>query len=85
MLLNGLENLLFFVLFIQFVLQFRQRKKRRITSSNLLVFSLVFVLLMAFFIGITSGLFGVLVRMKAGILVFLLLILLSRKTENKKV
>ena len=85
MLLNGLENLLFFVLFIQFVLQFRQRKKRPITSSNLLVFSLVFVLLMAFFIGITSGLFGVLVRMKAGILVFLLLILLSRKTENKKV
>jgi hypothetical protein len=40
---------------------------------------------MAFFVGITSGLFGVLVRMKAGILVFLLLILLSRKTENKKV
>jgi uncharacterized membrane protein YfcA len=85
MLLNGLENLLFLVLFIQFIGQFRQRKKLPITSSNLLVFSLVFVLLMAFFIGITSGLFGVLVRMKAGILVFLLLILLSRKTENKKV
>jgi uncharacterized membrane protein YfcA len=76
---------LFLVLFIQFIGQFRQRKKLPITSSNLLVFSLVFVLLMAFFIGITSGLFGVLVRMKAGILVFLLLILLSRKTENKKV
>lgn len=85
MLLNGLENLLFLVLFIQFIGQFRQRKKLPITSSNLLVFSLVFVLQMAFFVGITSGLFGVLVRMKAGILVFILLILLSRKTENKKV
>lgn len=85
MLLNGLENLLFLVLFIQFIVQFRQRKKLPITSSNLLVFSLVFVLLMAFFIGLTSGLFGVLVRMKAGFLVFLLLILFSRKTENKKV
>lgn len=84
MLLNGLENLLFFVLFIQFVLQFRQRKKLPLTSSNLLVFSLVFVLLMAFFIGITSGLYGVLVRMKADILVFLLLILSSRIAENKK-
>lgn len=84
MLLNGLENILFFVLFIQFVLQFRQRKKLPLTSSNLLVFSLVFVLLMAFFIGITSGLYGVLVRMKADILVFLLLILSSRIAENKK-
>jgi hypothetical protein len=84
MLLNGLENLLFLVLFIQFIVQFRQRKKLPITSSNLLVFSLVFVLLMAFFVGITSGLFGVLVRMKAGILVFLLLILSSRFAENKK-
>lgn len=81
MLLNGLENLLFFVLFIQFVLQFRQRKKLPLTSSNLLVFSLVFVLLMAFFIGITSGLYGVLVRMKTGMLVFLLLIFFSKKTE----
>jgi hypothetical protein len=81
MLLNGLENILFFVLFIQFVLQFRQRKKLPLTSSNLLVFSLVFVLLMAFFIGITSGLYGVLVRMKTGMLVFLLLIFFSKKTE----
>jgi hypothetical protein len=81
MLLNGLENLLFFVLFIQFVLQFRQRKKLPLTSSNLLVFSLVFVLLMAFFIGITSGLYGVLVRMKTGMLVFLLLIFFSKKTK----
>jgi hypothetical protein len=81
MLLNGLENLLFLTLFIQFTLQFRQRKKQPLTSSNLLVFSLVFVLLMAFFIGITSGLYGVLVRMKTGMLVFLLLIFFSNKTE----
>lgn len=85
MLLNGLEDLLFLVLFIQFIFQFRHREKLPITGSNLLVFSLVFVLLMAFFIGLTSGLFGVLVRMKAGVLVFSLLILFSRKTENKKV
>lgn len=85
MLLNGIENLLFLGLFFQFTRLVITRRKVSITQNNLVVFSLVFVLLMAFFIGITSGLFGVLVRMKAGILVFLLLILFSRQSENPKV
>lgn len=84
MLLNGLENLLFLVLFIQFILKIRQHKKLQIINSNLLVFSLVFVLLMAFFIGITSGLFGVLVRMKASILVFFLMVLFSTNDKSRQ-
>lgn len=82
MLLNGIENLFFLGLFFQFIRQLITRRKVTITQNNLVVFSLVFVLLMAFFIGITSGLFGVLVRMKAGILVFFLIFLFSKSEET---
>ncbi len=82
MLLNGIENLLFLGLFLQFIRQLITQRKVSITQNNLIVFSFVFVLLMAFFVGITSGLFGVLVRMKAGTLVFFLIFLFSKSEET---
>jgi hypothetical protein len=82
MLLNGIENLLFLGLFLQFIRQLITQRKVSITQYNLIVFSFVFVLLMAFFVGITSGLFGVLVRMKAGTLVFFLIFLFSKSEET---
>jgi hypothetical protein len=81
MLLNGLESLLIFYMIFQF-LKTKNIKQRlgTIIKSDLLLFSLFFVLIIGFFVGYTSVLFGVLVRLKAPILPFVAL-LFSVKTS----
>jgi hypothetical protein len=44
--------------------------------------SLVFSLILGFFAGYTSGLFGVLVRFKAPLLPFLYLVLIYKNTQS---
>src|SRR5690606_7286870 len=72
---NGLESILLLVL--TFNLFFRQLKVRIgvIRSNELLVFSIGFIILIAFMAGFTSVLFGVLVRIRAPLLPFLGLLL----------
>ena len=54
-----------------------------IQSHELLLFAISFVLIMAFVTGLTSGLFGVLVRLRAPLLPFAI-ILLSLKPVIEK-
>jgi hypothetical protein len=53
-----------------------------IRNNELLMASLVFALILGFFAGYTSGLFGVLVRFKAPLLPFLFLVLMYKKQEE---
>ncbi len=55
---------------------------RTIRNNELLMASLVFSLILGFFAGYTSGLFGVLVRFKAPLLPFLFLVLMYKKQEE---
>ena len=50
-----------------------------IRSNEFLIASLIFALILGFFAGYTSGLFGVLVRFKAPLLPFLFLVLMYKK------
>jgi hypothetical protein len=55
---------------------------RTIRNNELLMASLVFALILGFFAGFTSGLFGVLVRFKAPLLPFLFLVLMYKKQDE---
>jgi Ca2+/Na+ antiporter len=55
-----------------------------IRSNEFLVFAFFFALILAFFAGFTSILFGVLVRFKAPVLPFLVLLLSLRREEEKR-
>lgn len=55
---------------------------RTIRNNELLMASLVFALILGFFAGYTSGLFGVLVRFKAPLLPFLFLVLMYKKQNE---
>jgi len=82
MLLNGIEN--FFILLLTLSL-FRRRKNPIPLSTDLknyILFSLIFVFILGYFVGLTSGLFGTLVRFKAPIMPFFLLFVFHRMTQN---
>lgn len=84
MLLNGLENLLMMFLTIRLIFKFKsQRNGIDQTKSDFYIYALFFTIFLAYVVGLTSALFGVLVRFKAPIIPFFLLLLLSR-TSNKK-
>lgn len=83
MLMNGLESLvlLYFTLKL-----FRKRDKSLPAMSEesriFFIICLFSCLTMAFFVGFTSGLFGVLVRLKAPLIPFFLLFVFHRMTES---
>jgi hypothetical protein len=84
LILNGLESILLF--YLTFVFLFNKRRKRiaRIRDSDILTFSLYFVIIFAFMTGFTSVIFGVLVRLRAPLLPFFLLLLTVKPLEEKK-
>ena len=49
------------------------------------LYALFLVLILAYFVGLTSGLFGTLVRLKTPVMPFFLLIILYKWTDPKKV
>lgn len=75
LLFNGLES----ALFLYFTFLFFKKKVRKkisfIRSQEILMFAFFFSILIAFITGLTSGLFGVLVRLRAILLPFLFLLL----------
>ena len=73
--LNGLESLLLLFGLFRFVFQRPLAKYRFVRRNEFLYFCLVFVFLMSFIIGLTSGLYGVLVRLRAPLLPFLFILL----------
>ena len=81
---NGLESILFIYLLFIFFSKGVRTKTRMIQSHEVLLFAVSFVLIMAFVTGLTSGLFGVLVRLRAPLLPFAI-ILLSLKPAIEKI
>jgi hypothetical protein len=81
--ISALESLLFLLLTLRLLLTNNFFKIARIIRNNeLLMASIVFSLILGFFAGYTSGLFGVLVRFKAPLLPFLFLVLMYKNTRT---
>jgi hypothetical protein len=85
LILNGIEStvLIFFTARLFFGGRFR-RTISVVRSNEFLIFAFFFALILAFFAGFTSILFGVLVRFKAPVLPFLVLLLSLRPEEEKR-
>jgi hypothetical protein len=81
--ISALEALFFLLITVRFVF-FRNPivGLRDVRNNELLMASLVFSIILGFFAGYTSGLFGVLVRFKAPLLPFLFLVLMYKKQEE---
>ncbi len=81
--LSGLEALIFLLLTLRFIFTRNIfNKLNNIRNNELLMTSIVFSLILGFFAGYTSGLFGVLVRFKAPLLPFLFLVLMHEKQSE---
>lgn len=83
MLVNGLESLVLLYFTLK-LFQKRDKLAPRMEEESRIFFiiCLFSCLIMAFFVGFTSGLFGVLVRLKAPLIPFFLLFVFHRITEN---
>lgn len=84
MILNGLESL--FLLYFTFRIIWTGRNNNSLADlfkTDYFIFSIIYVLILAYFVGFTSGLFGVLARLKAPILPFFVFILVYKMTKEK--
>lgn len=87
LILNGLESLVF--LYLTYVF-FRRKflvKWNFIRSHEFLIFCFIFILIIAFMTGMTSILYGVLVRLRAPLLPFLAILLtldMTNKASNQE-
>jgi hypothetical protein len=84
LILNGIESIILFYLTFVFLTNNRGKRISRIRESDILTFSLYFVILFAFMTGFTSVIFGVLVRLRAPLLPFFMMLLTVEPEENKK-
>lgn len=77
LLMSGLESLILIFLTILFFIKGSLRQKLKFIGNNkFLLFSILFAVIFGFFVGFTAGLFNVLVRFKAPLMVFFVLVLL---------
>ena len=85
LLISGIETTLFIYLSLIFIFKGKVYSKIKVIRNNeFLVFSFFFALILAFFAGFTSVLFGVLVRIKAPLLPFLLIVLSTKSTKKNE-
>lgn len=86
LLISGIESLLLMYLTFRFffISGNIMRHINFIRSQEFLVFSIIFVLILGFFVGFTSGLYNVLVRFKAPLMVFLFIFFASRRPDKVK-
>jgi len=81
--ISAIEAFFFLIITLRFVFGNNIiQSLRTIRNNELLMASLVFALILGFFAGYTSGLFGVLVRFKAPLLPFLFLVLMYKKKDE---
>lgn len=82
--LNGLEGaLLLYLFFINILFKIRTFFAN-LMENKLLLFAFIFALLFAFATGFTAIIFGVLVRLRAPLLVFLVIALFWKDFDNKQ-
>ena len=65
-----------------FLTKGRRKRIARIRDSDILTFALYFVIIFAFMTGFTSVIFGILVRLRAPLLPFFLLLLTIKPKED---
>ncbi len=83
LILNGFESLLLFYLTFKFLFSGALLKKiKRIRNHEFLILSFFIALILAYFAGFTSILFGVLVRFKAPLLPFLIVVLTAHWQQS---
>lgn len=85
MLLNGLENLV--ILYLTIRIFWTGRKDgtlKSILKNEIFLFALLFVILLGFFVGLTSGLFGTLVRLKTPIMPFFIILVCYKFIDPNK-
>lgn len=85
LLLNGIEGLILIFLTWKLFAEGFKEKLKTIRSNEVIMFSLIFILVLGFSIGFTSGLFGVLARLKSVILPFVLMVLLVRPSTQSEI
>lgn len=84
LILNGIESVvLMYFTFRFFIDRHLFSRIRRIRNNEFLIYGFFFALILAYFAGFTSILFGVLVRFKAPVLPFLVIILTAHYLEEK--
>jgi hypothetical protein len=83
--ISAIETFLFLILTISFLFKIRFGFSiSHLKDNELLVASIIFSLILGFFAGYTSGLFGVLVRFKSPLLPFLFMFLVSKNTQKNE-
>lgn len=83
--ISAIEAFLFMLITLRFLFTNNLIQTLRFFRNNeLMMASLVFALILGFFAGYTSGLFGVLVRFKAPLLPFLFLVLMYKKKQDQQ-
>jgi hypothetical protein len=82
LIINGIECLILVYLSFMFIFRKLGKKLSIIRNSDILTFAIYFVLIFAFMTGFTSMIFGILVRLRAPLLPFFLLILTIKPQEN---
>lgn len=82
LILNGIECVFLFYFTIVFLIKGRRKRIARIRDSDILTFALYFVIIFAFMTGFTSVIFGILVRLRAPLLPFFLLLLTIKPKED---
>lgn len=83
LLLNGIESMVLIYFTFRFFASRKIGKRiKRIRKHEFLIFALSFAIILAYFAGFTSILFGVLVRFKAPVLPFLVILLTSYYKEE---
>jgi hypothetical protein len=83
LILNAIESIILFYLSFAFLIDRRGKRIDRIRNSDILTYAVYFVFLMAFMTGFTSIIFGVLVRLRAPLLPFFIMLLTVQPTEEK--
>jgi len=83
---DGIQSTILIYFLVRFLLHPRLRQRIQFIRDNeILIYSFFFAFILAYFAGFTSILFGVLVRFKAPVLPFLVLVLTGHlRTEKEK-
>lgn len=85
LILNGLESLVMMYFTFRFFFNRKVGERiRRIRKHEFLIYAFFFALILAYFAGFTSILYGVLVRFKAPVLPFLVMVLTAHYVEEER-
>lgn len=85
LILNGLESIVILYFTFRFLISSKMRKRIKwIRQHEFLIYGFVFAVILGYFAGFTSILFGVLVRFKAPVLPFLIIVFTAHYKKEKE-